>query len=170
MSGRKFWHLSCVNVLCVLCTCMFVYGKCLLLSIGTSWCSIKLYADWSKDPFCLSLFLISYYCSSPSGSHVYFVLHIAPLFWTHEILEHFLKTIKPWSKNINKCTIYKYTLFIYISGWAVIGGNVLVNVRLYRAIKKKISPLIYLKVWLGAGSILRKHDDFHPDILARMYT
>ncbi len=40
----------------------------------------------------------------------------------------------------------------------------------YRAIKK-ISPLIYSQSWVGSWVYTNaSYDDFHPDILARMYT
>ncbi len=44
-----------------------------------------------------------------------------------------------------------------------------VNARLLSAIKK-ISPLIYSQSWVGSWVYTTHYDDFHPDILARMYT
>ncbi len=44
-----------------------------------------------------------------------------------------------------------------------------VNARLLSAIKK-ISPLIYSQSWVGSWVYTMHYDDFHPDIVARMYT
>ncbi len=66
--------------------------------------------------------------------------------------------------------IYIY-IYIYISGGPLSALTCCVNVRLLSAIKK-ISPLIYSQSWvrLELGLYYASYDDFHPDILARMYT
>ncbi len=58
---------------------------------------------------------------------------------------------------------------IYISGGPLSALTCCVNVRLLSAIKK-ISPLIYSQSWVGSWVYTTHYDDFHPDILARMYT
>ncbi len=61
-------------------------------------------------------------------------------------------------------------IYIYISGGPLSALTCCVNVRLLSAIKK-ISPLIYSQSWVGSwGLYYASYDDFHPDILARMYT
>ncbi len=63
-------------------------------------------------------------------------------------------------------TIY---IYIYISGGPLSALTCCVNARLLSAIKK-ISPLIYSQSWDGSWVYTTHYDDFHPDILARMYT
>ncbi len=58
---------------------------------------------------------------------------------------------------------------IYISGGPLSALTCCVNARLLSAIKK-ISPLIYSQSWIGSWVYTTHYDDFHPDILARMYT
>ncbi len=64
--------------------------------------------------------------------------------------------------------IYIY-IYIYISGGPLSALTRCVNARLLSAIKK-ISPLIYSQSWVGSWVYTTHYDDFHPDILARMYT
>ncbi len=64
--------------------------------------------------------------------------------------------------------IYIY-IYIYISGGPLSALTCCVNARLLSAIKK-ISPLIYSQSWVGSWVYTTHYDDFHPDILARMYT
>ncbi len=61
--------------------------------------------------------------------------------------------------------------YINISGGPLSALTCCVNVRLLSAIKK-ISPLIYSQNWVGSWvyTYYASYDDFHPDILARMYT
>ncbi len=58
---------------------------------------------------------------------------------------------------------------IIISGGPLSALTCCVNARLLSAIKK-ISPLIYSQSWVGSWVYTTHYDDFHPDILARMYT
>ncbi len=60
-------------------------------------------------------------------------------------------------------------IYIYISGGLLSALTCCVNARLLSAIKK-ISPLIYSQSWVGSWVYTTYYDDFHPDILARMYT
>ncbi len=77
------------------------------------------------------------------------------------------------SKFVYKCVHCSllYTTFegIKISGGPLSALTCCVNVRLLSAIKK-ISPLIYSQSWVGSWVYTTHYDDFHPDILARMYT
>ncbi len=61
-------------------------------------------------------------------------------------------------------------IFIYIntSGGPLSALTCCVNARLLSAIKK-ISPLIYSQLGWELGLYYASYDDFHPDILARMY-
>ncbi len=69
---------------------------------------------------------------------------------------------------LNQCKIKKINKVI-ISGGPLSALTCCVNVRLLSAIKK-ISPLIYSQSWVGSWVYTTHYDDFHPDILARMYT
>ncbi len=65
---------------------------------------------------------------------------------------------------------YKVWLIcVLISGGPLSALTRCVNARLLSAIKK-ISPLIYSQSWVGSWVYTTHYDDFHPDILARMYT
>ncbi len=70
------------------------------------------------------------------------------------------------TSNVDYYYIY---IYIYISGGPLSALTCCVNVRLLSG-DKKISPLIYSQSWVGAGLYYASYDDFHPDILARMYT
>ncbi len=63
----------------------------------------------------------------------------------------------------------KPDICIYISGGPLSALTCCVNVSLLSAIKK-ISPLIYSQSWVGSWVYTTHYDDFHPDILAQMYT
>ncbi len=63
--------------------------------------------------------------------------------------------------------IYKY---IYISGGPLSALTCCVNVRLLSAIKKNIAVNLFSKLGWELGLYYASYDDFHPDILARMYT
>ncbi len=65
--------------------------------------------------------------------------------------------------------IYNNLKYILISGGPLSALTCCVNARLLSAIKK-ISPLIYSQSWVGSWVYTMHYDDFHPDILARMYT
>ncbi len=89
------------------------------------------------------------------------------------------KTIlKSYSEHLTTTTIVNIIIFIsnnnkqqyiYTSGGPLSALTCCVNVRLLSAIKK-ISPLIYSQSWVGSWVYTTHYDDFHPDILARMYT
>ncbi len=58
-------------------------------------------------------------------------------------------------------------IYAYIyKWWAVIG----VNVRLLSREKKYIAVNLFSKLGWELGLYYASYDDFHPDILARMYT
>ncbi len=69
--------------------------------------------------------------------------------------------------RVKKCVYV--CIYIYISGGPLSALTCCVNARLLSAIKK-ISPLIYSQSWVGSWVYTMHYDDFHPDILARMYT
>ncbi len=59
---------------------------------------------------------------------------------------------------------------IYISGGPLSALTCCVNVRLLSAIKKNIAVNLFSKLVWELGLYYASYDDFHPDILARMYT
>ncbi len=65
--------------------------------------------------------------------------------------------------------IYIY-IYIYISGGPLSALTCCVNVRLLSAIKKNIAVNLFSKLGWELGLYYASYDDFHPDILARMYT
>ncbi len=65
--------------------------------------------------------------------------------------------------------IYIY-IYIYISGGPLSALTCCVNVRLLSAIKKNIAVNLFSKLGWELGLYYTSYDDFHPDILARMYT
>ncbi len=66
--------------------------------------------------------------------------------------------------------IYIYIIYIYISGGPLSALTCCVNVRLLSAIKKNIAVNLFSKLGWELGLYYASYDDFHPDILARMYT
>ncbi len=90
-------------------------------------------------------------------------------FLKKEINELFLFSMDRlnWSKLTIKAMLQK--IYILISGGPLSALTCCVNARLLSAIKK-ISPLIYSQSWVGSWVYTMHYDDFHPDILARMYT
>ncbi len=74
-------------------------------------------------------------------------------------------------KQINSAMLLCIAIVVYIiiSGGPLSALTCCVNARLLSAIKK-ISPLIYSQSWVGSWVYTTHYDDFHPDILARMYT
>ncbi len=56
-------------------------------------------------------------------------------------------------------------VYVYISG-----GPSHVNVRLLSGDKKNIAVNLFSKLGWELGLYYASYDDFHPDILARMYT
>ncbi len=65
--------------------------------------------------------------------------------------------------------VFKVFHNLFTSGGPLSALTCCVNARLLSAIKK-ISPLIYSQSWVGSWVYTTHYDDFHPDILARMYT
>ncbi len=75
-------------------------------------------------------------------------------------------TIK-YFRIYEKIFIYIY-IYIYISGGPLSALTCCVNVRLLSGDKKNIA--VNLKLGWELGLYYASYDDFHPDILARMYT
>ncbi len=63
-----------------------------------------------------------------------------------------------------------FLVYIYISGGPLSALTCCVNVRLLSAIKKNIDVNLFSKLGWELGLYYASYDDFHPDILARMYT
>ncbi len=67
--------------------------------------------------------------------------------------------------------IYRYIyIYIYISGGPLSALTCCVNVRLLSGDKKNIAVNLFSKLGWELGLYNASYDDFHPDILARMYT
>ncbi len=70
--------------------------------------------------------------------------------------------------------IYIYLIFNkkcnYISGGPLSALTCCVNVRLLSGDKKNIAVNLFSKLGWELGLYYASDDDFHPDILARMYT
>ncbi len=66
-----------------------------------------------------------------------------------------------------QCHIY---IYIYISGGPLSALTCCVNVRLLSGDKKNIAVNLFSKLGWELGLYYASYDDFHPDILARMYT
>ncbi len=64
--------------------------------------------------------------------------------------------------------IYIY-IYIYISGGPLSALTCCVNVRLLSGGKKNIAVNLFSKLGWELGLYYASYDDFHPDILARMY-
>ncbi len=72
-------------------------------------------------------------------------------------------------------TVYTYVsvyiyIYIYISGGPLSALTCCVNVRLLSGDKKNIAVNLFSKLGWELGLYYASYDDFHPDILARMYT
>ncbi len=65
--------------------------------------------------------------------------------------------------------IYIY-IYIYISGGPLSALMCCVNVRLLSGDKKNIAVNLFSKLGWELGLYYASYDDFHPDILARIYT
>ncbi len=63
-----------------------------------------------------------------------------------------------------------FILNIFSSGGPLSALTCCVNVRLLSAIKKNIAVNLFSKLGWELGLFYASYDDFHPDILARMYT
>ncbi len=61
-------------------------------------------------------------------------------------------------------------IYIYISGRPLSALTCCVNVRLLSGDKKNIAVNLFSKLGWELGLYYASYDDFHPDILARMYT
>ncbi len=66
--------------------------------------------------------------------------------------------------------IYSIYIYIYISGGPLSALTCCVNVRLLSGDKKNIAVNLFSKLGWELGLYYASYDDFHPDILARMYT
>ncbi len=66
--------------------------------------------------------------------------------------------------------IYTVYIYIYISGGPLSALTCCVNVRLLSGDKKNIAVNLFSKLGWELGLYYASYDDFHPDILARMYT
>ncbi len=72
---------------------------------------------------------------------------------------------------VSKSTIIFYIyIYIYISGGPLSALTCCVNVRLLSGDKKNIAVNLFSKLGWELGLYYASYDDFHPDILARMYT
>ncbi len=60
--------------------------------------------------------------------------------------------------------------FVFISGGPLSALTCCVNVRLLSGDKKNIAVNLFSKLGWELGLYYASYDDFHPDILARMYT
>ncbi len=82
--------------------------------------------------------------------------------------------MKNGGKNKSVIYIYLYTIhpsiYIYISGGPLSALTCCVNVRLLSGDKKNIAVNLFSKLGWELGLYYASYDDFHPDILARMYT
>ncbi len=75
------------------------------------------------------------------------------------------------NKNVSLGFINKYIyIYIYISGGPLSALTCCVNVRLLSGDKKNIAVNLFSKLGWELGLYYASYDDFHPDILARMYT
>ncbi len=70
---------------------------------------------------------------------------------------------------VMKIFTYIY-IYIYISGGPLSALTCCVNVRLLSGDKKNIAVNLFSKLGWELGLYYASYDDFHPDILARMYT
>ncbi len=77
--------------------------------------------------------------------------------------------IRLWFSTID--TIMRFILtMIFTSGGPLSALTCCVNIRLLSAIKKNIAVNLFSKLGWELGLYYASYDDFHPDILARMYT
>ncbi len=74
-----------------------------------------------------------------------------------------------FSFQYKKRKLYIY-IYIYISGGPLSALTCCVNVRLLSGDKKNIAVNLFSKLGWELGLYYASYDDFHPDILARMYT
>ncbi len=74
-----------------------------------------------------------------------------------------------WIASFHTIEKKKY-IYIYISGGPLSALTCCVNVRLLSGDKKNIAVNLFSKLGWELGLYYASYDDFHPDILARMYT
>ncbi len=72
-----------------------------------------------------------------------------------------------YTESVDKLYIY---IYIYISGGPLSALTCCVNARLLSGDKKNIAVNLFSKLGWELGLYYASYDDFHPDILARMYT
>ncbi len=94
---------------------------------------------------------------------MYLIHNFHNLSWNTEIKELF------HDLYIIYAYIYIY-IYIYISGGPLSALTCCVNVRLLSGDKKNIAVNLFSKLGWELGLYYASYDDFHPDILARMYT
>ncbi len=85
---------------------------------------------------------------------------------------HFLPS-QSVNLSTKQCMLVLQTLkviYIYISGGPLSALTCCVNVRLLSGDKKNIAVNLFSKLGWELGLYYASYDDFHPDILARMYT
>ncbi len=74
----------------------------------------------------------------------------------------------------NNCFLFEYNcniyIYIYTSGGPLSALTCCVNVRLLSGDKKNIAVNLFSKLGWELGLYYASYDDFHPDILARIYT
>ncbi len=75
-----------------------------------------------------------------------------------------------FSKGVYSFTLSTVHIYIYISGGPLSALTCCVNVRLLSGDKKNIAVNLFSKLGWELGLYYASYDDFHPDILARMYT
>ncbi len=74
-------------------------------------------------------------------------------------------------KNVHRLIALIYIIYyIYISGGPLSALTCCVNVRLLSRDKKNIAVNLFSKLGWELSLYYASYDDFHPDILARMYT
>ncbi len=71
---------------------------------------------------------------------------------------------------VTQCVCVYIYIYIYISGGPLSALTCCVNVRLLSGDKKNIAVNLFSKLGWELGLYYASYDDFHPDILARMYT
>ncbi len=88
---------------------------------------------------------------------------------TNTYLNSFLCVITPnIPRKVAKLSIY--AVYIIFSGGPLSALTCCVNVRLLSGDKKNIAVNLFSKLGWELGLYYASYDDFHPDILARMYT
>ncbi len=78
--------------------------------------------------------------------------------------------VLPHRPAVNNLSITDSLHYIYISGGPLSALTCCVNVRLLSGAKKNIAVNLFSKLGWELGLYYASYDDFHPDILARMYT